>query len=156
MKNCLLCPKGTNCRGYVLSELILKLYDAVEKKGSQGSIDTIARALSLEDMKLLTQHGDKARVTCWSKGFVLVLARKVADISKNAKSDLQMRTGFERMIVSVDGLFSKLPKGIHVDMADMIMDVYNQASVILHQEGAQGMVPATVLGKVMTDVARAK
>ncbi|MEG3619387.1 hypothetical protein V5T82_13045 [Magnetovibrio sp. PR-2] len=151
MKNCLLCPKGTKCRGYVLSELILKLYDAVSK-GLDAT--AIAQQLTVEDMELLSAQGDKARITCWSKGFVLVLARKVADISKNAESEVELRIGIERLVVQMDGLFSKLPKGLSIDLADLVMDIYNRATEIMADEGSTCVVPATILGKVVHDAAR--
>lgn len=156
MKNCLLCPKGRKCRGFVISELIIKLYDAVEQHGSGSSVDAIAKALTREDMVLLAEQGNKARITCWSKGFVLVLARKVADLSKNAKDDDDLRHGIERLVVRVDGLFAKLPKGLTIDLSEMIMDVYNRATQILADEGGGAVVPATILGKVVTDAARAR
>ena len=151
MKSCLLCPKGTRCRGYVLSELILKLYDAVAQ-GKDAS--AIARELTREDMELLSNQGDKARITCWSKGFVLVLSRKVADLSRTAESEDELRIGMERLVVQVDGLFSKLPKGLHIDLADLVMDVYNSATEILATEGGKCVVPATILGKIVNDAAR--
>ncbi|MBL4614080.1 MAG: hypothetical protein JKY27_04305 [Magnetovibrio sp.] len=156
MKNCLLCPKGRKCRGYVLSELILKLYDAVEQHSAGSDVEAIAKALTREDMVLLSEQGNKARVTCWSKGFVLVLARKVADLSKVAKDDDDLRHGIERLVVRIDGLFSKLPKGLSIDLSEMIMDVYNRATEILANEGGGAVVPATILGKVVTDAVRAR
>lgn len=156
MKKCLLCPKGRKCRGYVLSELVLKLYDAVEHQGSASDIEAIAKALSREDMVMLAEQGSKARITCWSKGFILVLARKVADLSKNAKSDDELRRGIERLVVRIDGLFAKLPKGLTIDLADMVMDVYNRSTEILAEEGGGAVVPATILGKAVTDAARAR
>jgi len=154
VKNCLLCPKGRKCRGYVLSELILKLYDAVEDPGGAGYVESLRKALSHEDMQLLSDQGHKARITCWSKGFVLVLARKVADLSKAVDSDEELRVGIERLVVTVDGLFAKLPKGLAIDLEDLILDVYNNATEILAQEGGTAVVPATILGKAVTDIMR--
>ncbi|WP_069956611.1 hypothetical protein [Magnetovibrio blakemorei] len=157
MKNCLLCPKGTKCRGYVLSELILKLYDAVEQHGSgAGYVEALTKSLTRQDMELLSEQGQKARVTCWSKGFVLVLARKVADLSRTVENDDELRIGIERLVVSVDGLFTKLPKGLSIDLSDLIMDVFNRATEILSQEGGKAGVPATILGKVIFDAARTR
>ncbi|MCW8915372.1 MAG: hypothetical protein OQK24_05895 [Magnetovibrio sp.] len=151
MKNCLLCPKGKKCRGYVLGELVLKLYDAVSHGGDSAAI---AKALTREDMELLSTQGDKARITCWSKGFVLVLARKVADISRAAESEEELRIGIERLVVQMDGLFSKLPKGLTIDLSDLVMDIYNRATEIMAEEGGTCVVPATILGKVVHDAAR--
>ena len=151
MKSCLLCPKGKKCRGYVLSELILKLYDAVERG---DNADAIARQLTREDMELLNTQGDKARITCWSKGFVMVIARKVADLTRTAEHENDLRVGMERLVVQVDSLFSKLPKGLSIDLADLVMDIYNNATEILATEGGTSVVPATILGKIVFDAAR--
>ena len=62
--------------------------------------------------------------------------------------------------LSVDGLFTKLPKGLSIDLSDLILDVYNRATEILAQEpcqdGGKSVVPATILGKVIFDAARAR
>jgi len=156
MKNCLLCPKGRKCRGYVLSELILKLYNATEDQTGSSYVEAITQALTREDMELLSDQGQKARITCWSKGFVLVLARKVADLSRVAQSDEELRRGIERLVVNMDSLFAKLPKGLSIDLSDLIMDVYNRATEILADEGGSSVVPATILGKVVTDAVRGR
>lgn len=153
MKSCLLCPKGQRCRGYVLHSLILKLYDAMS---DGGSIEDIVRDLSREDMLVMAEQGAKARETCWSKGFVMVVARKVADIVKVAKSDTQMRTGIERMIVQMDSLFTKLPKGISIDLSELAMEVFNQATDLLDSEGSDAIIPGNVIGLACTAVSRKK
>lgn len=153
MEDCLICPKNSDCRGYVISDLVLKLYDAVEHAATGRDVDTISKALSREDMKLLTVQGDTARVMCWSKGFVWVLARKVADLSKVAEGDEDLRMGIERLVTSIDSLFGKLPKGLSIDLPALIMDVYNRVTEILAIESCTAVVPATILGKAITEVA---
>lgn len=153
MKSCLLCPKGTRCRGYVLHTLILKLYDAMSHR---GSIDAIVRELSKEDMLVLADQGASARETCWSKGFVMVVGRKVADIAKTSKNDIQMRTGMERMIVQMDSLFTKLPKGISIDLSELAMDVFNQACTVLEEEGSKAFISANIVGQACGAAVRKK
>lgn len=153
MKSCLLCPKGTRCRGYTLHALILKLYDAMEEG---AELEEVLRELSREDMMVMADQGKYARVTCWSKGFVLVVARKVADIAKTAKTDTKLRTGIERMIVQMDVLFTKLPKGITIDLTELTMEVFNKACEILEEEGSKAMIPANVVGQACTAVSQKK
>jgi len=83
------------------------------------------------------------------------LARKVADLSRHAKGEEDLRHGIERLVVQVDCLFAKLPKGLTIDLADLVMDIYNNATEILASEGGKAVVPATILGKIVTDAARA-
>lgn len=149
MRNCLLCPKGTRCRGYVLHTLVLKLYDAMTRR---AETEAIVRQLSREDMEMMAELGGKARETCWGKAFVLVVGRKVADIAKTTKDDTQMRNGIERMIVQMDGLFTKLPKGVSVDLSEMAMEVFNQACTLLDEEGSGAFVPANVVGQACAAV----
>ncbi len=154
MKSCLLCPKGPRCRGYILYLLILKLHDAM----SQGmDSDAIIRELSREDMTIIADLGDKARATCWTKAFVLVVARKVADITNTAKDDdIKLRSGIERMIVQMDMLFGKLPKGITIDLAELAMEVYNTACEMLEEQGSSAMLPANLVDQVCAKAASKK
>ncbi|MEO5335587.1 MAG: hypothetical protein H7841_01650 [Magnetospirillum sp. WYHS-4] len=124
--------------------MILKLYDAMEHR---DSLDTIVRELSREDMLLLADQGASARETCWGKGFVMVVGRKIADIAKTATNDAQMRTSVERTIVQMDALFTKLPKGISIDLSELAMEVFNQACELLAKEGSKAFVSANVVGQ---------
>ena len=151
MKSCLLCPKGKRCRGYVLHTLILKLYDAMAEG---GDLDSIVRELSREDMAVMAEQGAKARETCWSKGFVMVVARKVAEITGTATDDMKLRTGIERMIVQMDSLFGKLPKGISIDLAELTMEIYNEATTLLEEVGSEAVVPANIVGQACMAVSR--
>jgi len=147
LKSCLLCPKGTRCRGYVLHTLIFKLYNAMSE---DVGLEDIVRELSREDMLAMAEQGAKARITCWSKGFVMVVARKVAEIAKASKDDIQMKNGIERMIVQMDGLFGKLPKGISIDLSELTVEIFNHAIQALEEEGIHSMIPASVVGKACT------
>jgi len=135
----------------VLHTLILKLYDAMTRG---GNVDSIVRELSREDMRVLADQGVKARETCWSKGFVMVVGRKVADLAKTARSDQELRRGIERMVVQMDVLFSKLPKGVAIDLADLAMEVFNQACLLLEEEGCDAVIPAVVVGQACIAASR--
>lgn len=153
VKSCLLCPKGTRCRGYMLHTLILKLYDVME---AGDNPESIARELSREDIQLLADYGEKARQTCWSKGFVMVVGRKLADLAAQGMPDAALRRAVERLIVRIDGLFAKLPNGIRVDLADLTMEVYNQACENLAGEGVKVFLPANILGQAYAAVLKGK
>lgn len=153
MKSCLLCPRGTACRGYVLHQLIVKLYDALEHG---DNADEVARELSAADMKLLAEYGMKARSTCWSKGFVLAVAAKLTQMVGAGASDAALRNGIDRLIVRMDGLFAKLPNGIEVDLVDLTLDIYNQAVANLKQQGADGFLPMAALGSALSSAQQRK
>lgn len=153
MKSCLLCPKGTRCKGYILHTLILKLYAALE---TGGDSDAIARELSREDLLLLAEYGDKGRQTCWSKGFVMVVGRKLADLVAQGLTDDKLRRAIERLIVRMDGLFTKLPHGITVDLSEMTVEIYNQACENLQGEGVTAFLPANILGQACASVMQGK
>ncbi len=137
----------------MLHSLILKLYDAMEARGDTSEI---ARALSREDMLLLADQGAEAHESCWSKGFVLTVARKLADMAAVKMEDRELRKGVERMIVQMDILFAKLPKGINVDLSDLTMEIFNQACIDLDELGADGVLPANILGQACANVLRDK
>ncbi|MBF0394301.1 MAG: hypothetical protein HQL38_16615 [Alphaproteobacteria bacterium] len=153
MKSCLLCPRGKDCRGHVLHLLILKLYAAMEE-GANAS--ALARELSAEDMRLLADYGESARTTCWSKGFVLAVAVKLAQLAQKHKESGDLKAPVENMIVRMDSLFSKLPNGIRIDIEELSLEVYNQASVLLREKKATCFLPANVLGAACATVYRRK
>ena len=144
MKSCLLCPKGTRCKGYILHTLILKLYSAME---SGGDSEAIARELSRQDLTLLAEYGQSGRQTCWSKGFVMVVERKLADLAAQGLTDDQLRRAVERMIVRMDGLFARLPNGISVDLSELTVEIYNLACQDLQGDGVRAFLPANILGQ---------
>ena len=151
MKSCLLCPKGTRCRGYVLHLVILKLLDAMET--GEGA-DAIARELSREDMKLIADFGNKARETCWSKAFVLTIAKKIVGFATDETSEARLRAAAERLVVTLHRLFAKLPNGVRVDLGALAMDVYNQAAKGLEEKGTDNFVPANILGQACVNISR--
>ncbi|MBY0430220.1 MAG: hypothetical protein K2Q10_03410 [Rhodospirillales bacterium] len=141
------------CRGYILHTLILKLYDSIE---SGQDAEHAARALTAEDMRLLADYGQKARETCWSKGFVMTVARKLADLAAIEDAPADLRIAVERMIVRMDGLFSRLPNGVQLDLADLSLEVYNHASLMLAERKAKIFLPANIVGNACCAVSRRK
>ncbi len=121
-----------------------------------GDTSDIVRSLSREDMLLLANQGAEARETCWSKGFVLTVARKLSDMAAMGMSESQLRKGVERMVVQIDGLFAKLPKGINVDLSCLTMEIFNQACANLEELGADGVLPANIIGQACANVLRKK
>lgn len=155
MKSCLLCPRGKSCQGYVIHELVLKLYRAMENRDT--SVDAIARQLSLEDLTTLDKVGGKARVTCWSKAYRLAVSHLIVEIGTDdsIKDEEQARRAIQRMTVRMDSTFAKLPKGITIDLDDMILDIYNLSVEEINASGKPSLIPAHVL-RQMTSEARAK
>ncbi len=155
MKSCLLCTRGKSCQGYILHELVLKLYHAMENRDT--SIDAIARQLSLEDLTTLDKVGDKARVTCWSKAYRMAVSHLIVEIGtdENIKGEEAARRAIQRMTVRMDSTFAKLPKGITIDLDDMILDIYNLSVEEINASGKPALIPAHVL-RQMTSEARAK
>lgn len=153
LKSCLMCPKGTACCGYVLHTLILKLYEAMEVRGCTASI---VRELTREDMLLFAKQGAQARATCWTKGFVLAMGRRLANMAAQGTDEITMRRGIEHLIVQMDSLFAKLPAGIHVDIMDLSMEVFNQACEDMRELGSGAVVPANILGQAYASASKRK
>lgn len=121
-----------------------------------GNASALARELSDQDMRLLADYGESARATCWSKGFVLAVARKLAQLAMKNTDGADLRAPVERMIVRMDSLFSRLPNGIRIDIADLSLEVYNQASILLREKKSGCFLPANVLGNACANVNRRK
>jgi hypothetical protein len=155
MKSCLLCTRGKSCQGYVIHELVLKLYHAME--AMDASVEEIARKLSLEDLTTLDKVGGKARVTCWSKAYRLAVSHLIVEIGtdEGINGEEETHIAIQRMTVRMDSTFAKLPKGVSIDLDDMILDIYNLAVEEINTTGKHGLIPANVL-RQMTSEARAK
>jgi hypothetical protein len=152
LKNCLLCPRGTRCKGYILHGLVLKLYTALE---AGQDAEAVARAISNEDMHMLAEYGAVARETCWSKGFVLAMAAKLAELGQQGLKDTELRNGIERLITRMDNLFARLPNGVSVDLTDLTIEVYNSACEAMSATGG-GFLPASILGQAYAQLQRIK
>mgnify|MGYP006413598341 CR=1 FL=1 len=153
MKSCLLCFRGKSCQGYIIHKMVLKLYRAMENQDS--SVDAIARQLSLEDLSTLAIVGDKARVTCWSKAYRLAVSHLIVEIGtdENIADEEEARNAIQRMTVRMDSTFAKLPKGLSIDLDDMILDIYNLSVEEINASGKKCLIPAHVL-RQMTSEAR--
>jgi hypothetical protein len=148
MKSCLLCPRGKSCQGYVLHELLLKLDTAMSER-KNADADAIVRQLSQEDLVTFAKMGVAARETCWNKGFVLMVAHRFAELGRKGLPEPALRAGVENVIVRMDMLAAKLPKGIKIDLQKMAMDIYNEAIRLLEEEGCKAFLPVNLLGNVM-------
>ncbi|MCW8836390.1 MAG: hypothetical protein OQJ99_08500 [Rhodospirillales bacterium] len=156
MKNCLLCPKGTRCKGFVLHGLIVKIYNAIVQSKGENELEAITKEMSLEDMELLMTYGGQARETCWSKGMVLAVARILAHLVSGTKqkSDFILRTNIEQMLKTVMRVMSRLPKGVSLDLHILSMDIYNRSVQLLERSGDKTTVPLTTFGQACANVLR--
>lgn len=151
MKSCLLCTRGKSCQGYVIHKLVLKLYRAMENRDS--SVDAIARRLSVEDITTLDKVGGKARVTCWSKAYRLAVSHLIVEIGGDEAiaNEEHARLAIQRMTVRMDSTFAKLPKGLSIDLDDMMLDIYNLAVEEINSSGKQSLIPAHVLRQMTAE-----
>ncbi len=151
MKNCPLCPRGKSCQGFIIHELVLKLYNAMG--GNDASADEIARQLSVEDLTTLDKVGNKARVTCWSKAYRLAVSHLMVRIGtdESIKNDDQARRAIQRMTVRMDSTFAKLPNDISIDLDDMILDIYNLTVEEINASGKPSLIPAHVLRQMTSE-----
>lgn len=147
VENCLTCPRGTRCRGHVLHVLSLKLMAALESAADAGAA---GRALSREDRRLFADLGEAARRTCWTKAFVLTTARRIAEFVAQGQSDEQLRFSIEGLFSLMDGLFSRLPNGIVVELGDLTMDIYNRTCAELDTIEGEHFVPANIVAQAYT------
>lgn len=129
----------------------MKLLDALET--GEGA-DAIARELSREDMKLIADFGNKARETCWSKAFVLTIAKKIVVFATEETSEVKLRAAAEHLVLVLHRLFAKLPNGVRVDLGALAMDVYNQAALGLEEQGIDNFLPANILGQACVNISR--
>lgn len=144
MDGCLLCPSGTQCRGYILHGLVLKMFSALERGGDASAV---GQALGREDRLLLARLGEQAERSCWTRAFVLTVARKLADFVAEGQSDDELRLSVDGLFMLMDGLFGRLPNGIALDLADLAMDVYNQACADLEALDGEGFLPASIVAQ---------
>ncbi len=151
MESCLLCPKGTRCRGYILHVLSLKLMAALE---TAADARAVGEALSREDRLLFADYGEKARRTCWTKAFVLTVAHRIAEFVAAGQADEQLRYSIEGLFAVLDGLFARLPNGIALEMHDLAMDVYNQTCRNLEAVEGEHFVPANIVAQAYTAFAK--
>lgn len=153
MKLCTFCPKGTDCTGHILHTLIMKLYDALEKAGNS---DELIKYLTRDEILTLANKGAEAREACWCKGFVLSVAKKFADMAGQEIPDNQLRMDAEKMVLQMDQLFSKLPKGSAIDLSELVYEIYNQTCEDAKAVDSQKMFPINVISQACTTVLKRK
>lgn len=157
MKSCLLCPRGTGCKGYVLNTLVVKIYNILIAHKGEDAIEAIVHDLSREDLEILASYGDQARSTCWNKGFVMAVAHILTFmVGKTKQSDIVLRARIEEMLRLILRVCAKLPKGIKIDLQELSMDIYNRAIELLQTSGSPNTLPLTVYGQAFASVMRAR
>jgi hypothetical protein len=144
VESCLLCPKGTRCRGYVLHVLSLKLIAALE---TATDARAAGEALSREDRLLFAESGEAARRTCWTKAFVLTVAQRIAELVAAGHAGEQLRYAIEGLFAVLDGLYARLPNGIVIELNDLALDVYNQTCANLEAVEGEHFVPANIVAQ---------
>lgn len=123
------------------------MFSALE---SGADAATIGHALAREDMLLLADFGDKARQTCWTKAFVLVVARKLTEFVAQGQDEEQLRYSVDGMFTVLDGLFARLPNGIAVALGDLSLDIYNETCRNLDGLDGDQFLPANIIGHAYT------
>lgn len=145
MKSCLLCPRNKLCRGVILQKVMLNLMEALAAhKGRE--VEDILRELDRADLETLAGVGANARETCWSKAFVMTMARRLAILAAGEPSEAVLRSKMDRLFVEMDMMFTRLPKGISIDVEDLLTDIYNQAQAVMKAEKQEGFLPMRVFG----------
>ncbi len=153
MDLCTFCPKGIKCDGYVLHSLIIRLYDAM---GASGSSDELIKILSRDDLLTLANKGAEARKECWRKSFVLSVAHKFLEMAGQDSADGKLQHDAEKMILQMDQLFSKLPKGSAIEHSELVTEIYNQICEDVKINGARQIVPINVISQASMAVSYRK
>ncbi|OEJ63674.1 hypothetical protein BEN30_17560 [Magnetovibrio blakemorei] len=124
---------------------------------NRPSSDEIARQLTLQDLVALDKVGEAARVTCWTKAYKLAVAHLIVEIGtdENILGAEATRNAIQRMTIKMDATFAKLPKGVSIDLEDMMMDLYNLTIDKMNTTDKKGLIPSHVL-RQMTSEARAR
>lgn len=124
--------------------IILELYEGLE--AGEG-VDGLAQRLSPADRRVFAEHGEAARSTCWTRGFVLTVARKVTDYATAGMEERELRAAIEGMLATMEALFSRLPNGMEMNFGDLSLGVYNEACRNLAQLGGGHLLPANIVGQ---------
>lgn len=126
-----------------MHQLVLKMFAALEEGGVEG----VTRALSRDEQRLFAELCGSAQLTCWTKAFVLTVARKLVAFVAAGQHDEMLRFSVEGLLTVMDGLFSRLPNGIALRLDDLALDIYNQACIELDQCGGGGFLPVNLIGQ---------
>lgn len=151
--SCRDCPGGDGCRGQKLHSLVLKMYAALEE---EGGVEGVMRTLTRDEQRLFAELCDRARETCWTKAFVLTVARKLAEFVAEGQRNEGLRLSIEGLLAVMDGLFARLPNGIALRFQDLSLDVYNQACSELDSSGRGAFLPVNLIGQAFAAFLRRK
>lgn len=131
------------CRGEQLHRLVVKMFAALE----EGDVDGITRSLSREELRQFAELCAGAGRTCWTKAFVLTVARKLSEFVGAGQRDEMLRFSVEGLLTLMDGLFARLPNGIALRLDDLSLDIYNQACSELDRSGSGAFLPVNLIGQ---------
>ena len=151
IEDCLDCKQGADCRGFVLHDLIIKLFKALQN--DQG-IESALKELNRQDLHVLSIRSEEARATCWTKSFVLAIARLIVNETKYSNNDAELQIRLDSMIVRMDGLVTKLPQDIRVDLSRMMVEIYNQCCVYMREHNENWTLPAHIVGHACLAISR--
>lgn len=152
VESCRNCPGNEACRGEQLHRLVLKMFAALEEGGVEG----VTRTLSRDEQRLFAELCGTAQETCWTRAFVLTVARKLSEFVSMGQCDEVLRLSVEGLLTVMDGLFARLPNGIALRLDDLSLDIYNQACVELDRGGSGAFLPVNLIGQAYAAFLRRK
>ncbi len=129
------------------------MYGALESGADAAGI---VQALSPEDRRAMAETAADAGASCWTRAFVLTVARKLADFVREGQNDEQLRLSVEGMFTLMDGLFGRLPNDIHIELGDLALDIYNETCAQLDRVGGGLFVPANIVAQAYAAFLRRK
>lgn len=115
--------------------------------GASGSSDELIKILSRDDLLTLANKSAEARKECWSKSFVLSVACKFMELADQDSANGNLQHDSEEMILKMDKLFSKLPKGSAIEHSELVTEIYNQICEDIKHQGATQIVPINVISQ---------
>jgi len=133
-----------------LHQLVVKMFAALEEGGVEG----VTRALSRDEQRTFAMLCGTAQQSCWTKAFVLTVARKLAEFVAAGQRDEMLRFSVEGLLTVMDGLFARLPNGIALRLDDLSLDIYNQACAELDRGGSGAFLPVNLIGQAYASFLR--
>lgn len=152
VESCRTCPGNASCRGELLHRLVQKMFAALEDGGVEG----VTREMTRDEQRLFAELCAQAQATCWTRAFVLTVARKLAEFVAAGQQDEVLRLSMEGLLTVMDGLFSRLPNGISLRLDDLSLDIYNQACLELNRCGSRAFLPVNLIGQAYSAFLRRK
>jgi hypothetical protein len=113
----------------------------------EEGVEGVSRALSRDEQRQFAELAASAQRTCWTRAFVLTVARKLAEFVGAGQHDEMLRFSIEGVLTVMDGLFAKLPNGIALSLDDLSLDIYNQACIELDRGGTGAFLPVNLIGQ---------